>query len=392
MVIIKYLIINKLIKSIYYIDLVFRCSQNVARKILKRVEEMGRYREPYTIYKRGDYWYYRTYNNNGVRTPGKTTGKKQKNEARAFCEELYKSGKLFISSKEFGAFAAGFFDPNSFYIKDRVKPLSRSTLELYNCVLNRYILPYFSNYKLENINYIELKKFRMSLLDRGLALNTINAIMNVLGIILKAAYRAGDISSYPLDKLEKLQSLKNNKKDAFTLEEVKLVYKNISPEFKSIILIMALAGMRISEVFGVTEEDFKTFSYGEYINLNKQYNRGYLPLKTKSSFRPIPITKEIKALFKDITPTDSKKTDFNIEFRKIKANIKNATERNLSPHSLRHFFITNCKSKGLIESKVEFVAGHSLKGISKVYTNYKPDDLKEFLEWQEVTYKLITEC
>lgn len=353
---------------------------------------MSRYREPYTIYKRGDYWYYRTYDNNGVRTSGKTTGKKQKNEARAYCEELYKSGKLFVSSKKFNLFGAGFFDPDSFYFKDRVKPPAKTTIAAYNNALNNYIMPFFQNYELGDINYIALKKFRMSLLNRGIAINTIKSIMGTLTIMLNVAYRAGDIVTNPIDKLEPLQNIDDSKKDAFTLEEIKLIYKNISPEFKSFVLIMSLTGLRISEVAGVTPDSFKSCSYGEYIDLKKQFLRGELvALKTRNSIRPVPVIPEIKKLFNDIEKNESQKTEFYIAFKNALNIITDSDERHLTPHSLRHFFITNTKSKGLIESKVEFVAGHSLRGVRGTYTNYKCEDLAEFITWQNETYKLITE-
>lgn len=353
---------------------------------------MGRYREPYTIYKRGAYWYYRTYDNNGIRTTGKSTGKKQKNEARAFCEELYKSGKLFISSKEFSLFAAGFFDPDSFYFKDRAKPPAKATIVAYQNALNKHIMPYFKNYELGDINYIALKKFRMSLIDSGVSINTIKSIMGTLSIILTVAYRAGDIMTNPIDKLEPLQNTDEAKKDAFTLDEIKLIYKEIEPEFKSLVLILALTGLRISEAAGVSDEDFKPCSYGEYIYINHQFLRGELvPLKTKSSIRPLPVTSDIKKLFNDIEKNESQKTEFYKSFKNVRALIKDSNERNLTPHSLRHFFITNTKSSGLIESKVEFVAGHSLRGVRGVYTNFKPEDLSEFITWQNETYKKITE-
>lgn len=352
---------------------------------------MSRYREPYTIYKRGAYWYYRTYDINGVRTTGKTTGKKQKNEARAYCEELYKTGKMFTSSKEFSLFAAGFFDPGSFYFKDRVKPPAKTTIAAYNNALNNYIMPYFSKYKLGDINYIILKKFRMSLLNKGIAINTIKSIMGTLSIILTVAYRAGDIITNPIDKLEPLQNTDDVKKDAFTLEEIKLIYKNIDPEFKSFVLIMALTGLRISEVSGVSEDNFKTCSYGEYIDVRKQFLRGELvPLKTRTSIRPIPVTTEIKSLFNDIQQNQSQITEFYKSFKSVKNLIPDYIERNLTPHSLRHFFITNTKSCGLIESKVEFVAGHSLRGVRGIYTNFKPEDLGEFITWQKETFNKIT--
>lgn len=354
---------------------------------------MGRYKEPYTIYKRGDYWYYRTYDINGLRTSGKSTGKKLKSEARLYCEDLYKKGKLIHSTKKFGLFAAGFFEPNSLYFADRLKPPARNTLLIYRNCLNKYIIPFFNNYELGDINYLVLKKFRMSLINSGKSYNTIQTIFMTLNIVLNYAYRAGDIEFNPIKRLEPLAKQKENiKKDSFTLEEIKTIYNTISPIYKNFILILALTGLRISEAAGVSESDIKKDSNNNYyIDLKKQYGRGeFLPLKNKLA-RPVPISEELKNIIVNSEiMSDKNKIYFYLEFKKIRNNIKDYEARKLTPHSLRHFFITKGKAAGINESKIEFVAGHSLKGMSAIYTNYKPDDLAEVITWQKETFNKIT--
>ena len=66
---------------------------------------MGKYRKAYTLYKRklegkrkdkGDkvVWYYQTYDSQGRRTVGRSTGKATKGEAAQYCDELLREGKL----------------------------------------------------------------------------------------------------------------------------------------------------------------------------------------------------------------------------------------------------------------------------------------------------------
>ena len=175
----------------------------------------------------------------------------------------------------------------------------------------------------ENVNFYAIDEVVACEVDaisnefKSERINTIKSIMGTLSIILTVAYRAGDIITNPIDKLEPLQNTDDVKKDAFTLEEIKLIYKNIDPEFKSFVLIMALTGLRISEVSGVSEDNFKSCSYGEYIDVRKQFLRGELvPLKTRTSIRPIPITNEIKSLFNDIQQNQSQITEFYKSFYK----------------------------------------------------------------------------
>lgn len=50
-------------------------------------------------------------------------------------------------------------------------------------------------------------------------------------------------------------------------------------------------------------------------------------------------------------------------------------------------YITNSKSCGINAGKVEKIAGHSLRGMQEVYTNFKVEDLKDVLSWQKELYK-----
>lgn len=348
---------------------------------------MARYREPYTLYKRGKYWYYRTYSPAGLRTCGKSTGKKTKQEARQFCDGLYLRGQIYASNITFKEYAFHFFDDDSIYLTDRAIPLARNTINNYRKNLRLFLMPYFEKTKLCDINYIIIKEFRAKLYNDKISPAYIISIMNVLKIIIVSAYREDLISDNPFLKLEPIQ-VKQQNRDSFTLEEVSFLYKNIDAEFKNTILLMALTGMRISEAIGVTESDVIREGDIIYINLTKQFNNGeYKELKNKEC-RVIPITPEIVDL---IGFNTLRLSAFYVRINKVKNNMADAKERGLSFHSLRHFFISQAKAYGVIESKVEFIAGHKLKGMASVYTNYKPVDLLDINNFQRDYYKKIIE-
>ena len=184
---------------------------------------MSRYKQPYSLYKRGKYWYYKTYALDGSRTCGKTTHCISKNSARIYCDKLFLSGSLFTSSKKFADYASGFFDSDSVYLSDRNKPLSKNTLISYRKLLKNRILPYFDKMELSEITHSKIKAWRASLLSDGLAVNTIQACVMVLNIIFKAAVNDNLISSNPAENLPALQ--KDTVRDGFTREEVRSVFK-----------------------------------------------------------------------------------------------------------------------------------------------------------------------
>ena len=344
-----------------------------------------RYKENYTLYKRGEVWYYRTYTPDGKRTAGKSTGCTSKTLADKYCAQLFKNGQLVNhTSLTFGQFAAHFYDDDSNYCRDRSEPLSFNTLRGYRIKMNQYLLPYFGNTQLSDITYTMLKQFRIKMLSKYSVSNTIST-MSCLKIIIQTAYRDRLIIENPFFYLEPLHEKKNSR-DAFSLEEVQELYRLIPDEFKKTILLMALTGMRISEAVGIRSSDFVDTPEYSYIHLTEQYSlKKYRPLKS-GYYRDIPIIPEIKEL---IGFQDTRLPAFYRYYNQQKKYFENAEERNLSFHSLRHFFITNTKSSGVNDVKVEVIAGHSLKGITKVYTNFKVNDLLDILPWQKKTLELI---
>lgn len=348
---------------------------------------MSRYKQPYTLYKRGKYWYYRTYTPDGIRTTAKTTGQTSKPLAKKYCDGLFLSGMLWTSDRTFGEYAAHFYDDNSLYFKDRVIPLAENTIKNYQKNMRLLIMPFFQKIKLCDINYTKLKQFRSSLIEREYSALSIQQTMSVLKHIIDTAYRDRLIPVNPYDLIEPIK-LQQSFRDAFTLEEVRHLYSRISPEFKKTILLLALTGCRISECLGVTPESVKKGNFnGFFITIDKQLNQGKIkPVKGRVG-RSVPIIPE---LIDCIGFEPTRLSAFYRAFLEIKPDFERAEERLLCFHSLRHFFITNAKSFGIQERKVEYLAGHSPKDkIVKVYTNYRIEDVTEILKWQEETIKKI---
>lgn len=347
---------------------------------------MGRYKQNYTLFKRGNYWYYRTYDRSGVRTSAKTTGCKLKSEAKIYCDKLYKQGNLWSPSIFFKEYADHFFDEDSTYVRDRVVPMSPQSLRNYRSRLNKELLPVFGNEKLSDITLSKIKQFRINLMDAGYSVCTINGIMMILKIIIDSAFRDQLISDNPFKYITTLQNI-NKSRGAFSLSEIKELLAYL-PEDRETILLLALTGMRQNEAAGVTVEDVKTKDNNIYIDLTKQFYGGeYHPLKTKTA-RAIPICSEVQSII-----GQRPKKLFTLS-RLITANrtkFENGEERSLCMHSLRHFFITQAKADGVNPLIVEAIAGHSLKGIQQVYTNFNLDNLAEIVEWQRKTYYKLTE-
>lgn len=344
---------------------------------------MSRYRENYTLFKRGKFWYYRTYDERGVRTTAKTTGQTNKTLAREYCEQLYLSGGLNCSSELFGAYAAHFFDDNSTYLKDRIKPLAVNTLISYRSSLNKHIMPVFKDTKLKDISYSKLKAFRAELLENKTPASA-KLILVPMEIILSDAFRNGAINKNPFDLLEPLQKA-GTKRGCFTREQIKELLSYLPEQNRPLVIGLACTGMRIAEGFYISDSDIRTADGFSYIHLTRQKQHGeFCELKTKQA-RDIPIIEELRACFA------GNRDDINNFSKNVQHHAKKIkSEGTLSCHSLRHFFITDAKSKGVNNIKVEFIAGHSLKGIEATYTNFKVSDLTDILSWQQELFNFLT--
>lgn len=345
-----------------------------------------RYRQPYTLYKRGKYWYFKTYSPDGKRTAGTSTGKTSKSAAREFCDKLYLQGSLYSPQITLHEYAAHFFDDNSPYLKDRSKPLKPRSIHSYRINLQN-LFEYAGDVKLCDINYTYLRTLRGRLLEYYKPSSVIH-IQTVLGSILKTAVRDNIIVKNPMDLLEPLEEPKQ-KRDGYRLEEVFTLVEKIDPYYKSWIIALALTGMRISEYVGVRSTDIKKHEKGfYYIDLKRQWYKDEFAELKRDSKRPVPIIPELLEYFdRDVT----KVSTFYRYFVPISRTFENEAERLLCVHSLRHFFISNAKANNVNKDKVETLAGHVLHGEEKTYTHFSAEDLTDILEWQRMTYDLLIE-
>ncbi len=373
---------------------------------------MGRHREAFTLYgresKRGKkIWYYRTYSPDGKRTSGKSTHNQSKTLARTFCNGLLKKRILWQgSSKTFYDFAHDFFDEDSIWLKDRLlcsdtehPSLSTSYIRLLRLHLNRYILPFFADYRLYELKPSVTKLFRIELLETGigpkgeqikpLAPKTINNIVGTLKIITDSFLADELITIDPIKTIRPLKR-RENPRDAFEVHEIKNILNGLdgNPAFLPT-LICATTGMRIGEVLAIRDETIKE----NYLDVKDQFYRGqFQPIKTKEA-RKIPLCEELYALVhKGCSFVTYENTSYYFNKGIKKAGLlEEKKKRGLCIHSLRHFFNTYLLSMNISPHKVKAILGHSsgLGSMHERYTSWKPEMFPEVYEAQRKLLKLL---
>lgn len=360
-----------------------------------------RYHSNYTLFKRGKYYYYQTYDPEGIRQSAKSTHQTSKTAAKLFCEDLIRKGILYSGSKiQFGCYAKGFFDIGSLWIQDRLATgtaeapgLADATIKKYQDQLRLYIMPFFSEYKLEEINPTSVKKFRQHLIqDNKLAPKSINNIMGTLRTIFNTAMGDSLIMFDPMRGVKPLKIV--SKRDSFTMEEARQVLNSsswISEVSRKCAIIAAVTGMRISEIMALREE----ILFENYIDVKDQRLKHELkPLKTKEA-RKVPICPEVHKLIKEIIDMGVLETTRSLNpsehQNQVLKGMKLDKERGLCFHSWRHFYNTYLLAENITPVKVAAVMGHStgVSSVQDVYTNFKIEQFKEVVEVQKKLIKLI---
>lgn len=369
---------------------------------------MGRYREHFTLYYRlrkngAKIWYYRTYSPDGVRTCGKSTGLESKAKARAYCEELFKKGKLWGGScKFFGDFADGFFDDDSAWFRDRMAcgtpecpAMSQAYIKTIRVHLSAHIMPFFAKHKLEDLRPSTIKLFRAELLDgvgqgcRPLAPKTINNILATLRLIADAALADGLMM---FDPFRTIRPLKGNERprDMFDVVELKRLVSAVENTPLYIpVLIGICTGIRASEVLAIRSETL----HENYIDVIDQiYNGEYVPLKTKEA-RKVPVCAMLRDIIKNDLP-DITYTQLQKNFNKaiIRAGLQaEKQKRGLCFHSFRHTFNTFLLAENVPPHKVAAVMGHSsgAGSMQERYTNWRAEMMPEVYAAQEKLLKQI---
>lgn len=360
-----------------------------------------KYRMNYTLYKRGRFWYYRTYTDDGRRTCGKTTGCTVKSKAVLYCENLMKEGALYIKPPDsFISIAKGFFDEGSPWYLDRCAdtkdgrmPLAKNSLEVMRAALRNHILPYWSDFMIGSITLTDIKKWRSKLVASGLGVTTISTIVQCFKTVMAFSLQSGIIQSDPSVHLKGIKG-DRKKKDALSIEDIVYVCRSVRHGEMMMVLVASVTGMRASEILAIRRETI----FDDHISVKDQLSRikheGLVlaPTKNRES-RDVPSCAPLRELLLSGIQENGfcfKEYDY-LSVRRFISSMGRKDGRNITFHSTRRFFNTYMLSKNVPPIKVAAVMGHSA-GASKMqdlYSNWKPEHFPEIYEEQEKLLDLI---
>lgn len=172
--------------------------------------------------------------------------------------------------------------------------LSPSTKDTYRNFVERYILPDWGNYRLQDVKAFSVERWLAGL---SYAPSTKAKVRNILSALYGHAMRQEWIDRNPIRDVR--QSAKRQlEPDILEPSEIQSLLVELPEPCRTMVMVAALTGMRVSEILGLQWHDVDLES--GVLNLRRGVvNQHVTALKTAGSKRPLPIPQELVKVLSD---------------------------------------------------------------------------------------------
>ncbi|WDP89040.1 MAG: site-specific integrase [Desulfobacter sp.] len=324
--------------------------------------------------KRGKFWYFRKGNyTKSLETTVQTEAIRLRDE---MLENYRMTGRYTNEPEEeksvvFGSIAKKWAKIHSAKVKF-------STWKDYRSAMNAHILPYFGDTPIEDIGYMDVENFILTL---PCSPKRVNNILVPMRSVFKMAFKEGMIEENVMLKVDNL-TLEQSEINPFTYEEVVRILDVINPAYRNYTAARFFTGARSGELDGLKWEDYKLkMKPSPKLYINKTLVCGFEGKpKTKKSKRYIDcLPPVIEALSNQKTLTGDRKNIFYTEkgelmnpdhFREVvwrKALIKAKFDYR-PPIQTRHTFATMMITAGEDIGWVQKMLGHS--SLQMIFNHY----------------------
>ena len=269
-----------------------------------------------------------------------------------------------------------------------------STRRGYAQVLRKYLIPFFGDQKLSEINRQTVQAFVASLSAR-LAPQTVRLAKALLSKVFSTAVEWGYISENPTTGVRLPTRITHRERIALNPEQVRTLADALSEPYKSMILVAVLTGMRRGELFALrwSAVDFerKLISVRESV-FDGQFNSP----KTRSSVRTNAMGEALEAILLSLRGKNAAADALVFSSRKgtplrpeniLKRVIHPACERiglsKVGWHDLRHTSATLLHASEPLRV-AQAILGHSDMETTLGYTHVLPGWQREAMKRLEV--------
>jgi len=265
-----------------------------------------------------------------------------------------------------------------------------NTIYAINTVLNHCTS--LDNMELSKITPLDIQSIIDDLVRDAVSTNTIKDYLRKLNSIFMSAKNEYNlILDLPTKKItvKKDKDLGRQSKRALNKSESdKLLedFRSIKKykKYYLLVLIALKCGLRLGEMLGLTWDNIDTKN--SILKITQQWKQigekeyGMGPLKSKNSYREVPMPSSVNNVLKNITVRNMSGRLFNFENTDIVSICLNRLLKlgkyNITIHELRHTYATDLISNGIDFKTAAKFLGHDVKQTMKTYSHVNDDMIK----------------
>lgn len=276
----------------------------------------------------------------------------------------------------FGEFVETQWNPNMF------PTFKLSTRRGYFYQLRKYLIPFFGDYNLAEINRQMIQGF-VAQMGKQLAPKTVCLAKNLLSKIFSTAIEWGYLEQNPASGVRLPALIVQRERKALSPEDVRKLVGTLPEPCKSMVLIAVLTGLRRGELFALrwSAVDFERKS----VRVRESVYEGqFTTPKTRSSVRTIAMGEALEKVFRMLCPSNAAPNDLVfVSQKKTPLRPENVLKRIIYPaceriglpkigwHNLRHTSATLLHQHEPLRV-TQAILGHSDLQTTLGYTHVLP--------------------
>jgi integrase len=276
---------------------------------------------------------------------------------------------------------------------ETVRERKRSTLQDYEIMLRRHLVPFFGIDALDRVTTDEVAAYVQAQRRAGLARQTVINQVNFLHGVCAYGVQRGWISANPVVGVERPRAGNRDPDIRFlSIEELEALLRAIPDDTlgrmdRALYLTAAMTGLRQGELVALRWQDVD-WSAG-VVRVRRSFSRGQLGTpKSRRSSRAVPLADRVAAELERLFQRSPFQGDADLVFanpqtgapydasrlrKRFKRAIVIAGIRDVRFHDLRHTFGTRMAASGApLRALMEWM-GHRDLATTLVYADYAPD-------------------
>jgi integrase len=278
--------------------------------------------------------------------------------------------------------------------------LSYKTIEVYTNVINNHISPYFGNILLNEVKPFDIQKFMASKKDYSRSMQS--KLLFTLKQVFNTAEQNGYIGKNPCKGIKAGGEQSKPKTPLSTEQQKHLTAETAGTRAELFVLLCMYAGLRREEALGLQWENVNLIGT-PYINVrhtvtfeeNGKPNHS-TKLKSRAAYRTIPTPAVLTAALHKakktadspfVVPAVNSGGEMSLAaFRRLWDTVERTVGAIMyvTPHILRHTYLTELCAAGVDIKKIQYLAGHEDVAMTlRIYAHVKanaPEELAGLIE------------